>query len=162
MRHCISALVQNHSGVLARVSGLFSARAYNIESLAVGTTLDPEYSRMTIVVSGDDQVLDQVVKQLAKLVEVVKVDDLKPETSVLRELALVKVKAEGAHRLEMFEISNVFRAKVVDVSAGSLSVEVTGTHDKVEAFLELAKPHGILEIVRTGVAGLSRGTGTLS
>jgi len=103
-----------------------------------------------------------VLQELAQLVEVVKVDDLKPETSVLRELALVKVKAEGAHRLEMFEISNVFRAKVVDVSAGSLSVEVTGTHDKVEAFLELAKPHGILEIVRTGVAGLSRGTGTLS
>ena len=161
MRHTISVLVQNHSGVLARVSGLFSARAYNIESLAVGTTLDPEFSRMTIVVSGDDQVLEQVVKQLAKLVEVVKVSDLKPDASVLRELALVKIKAEGSHRLEIFEIANVFRAKVVDVSAGSLSVEVTGTHDKVEAFLELARPHGILELVRTGVAGLSRGADTL-
>ena len=161
MRHSISVLVQNHSGVLSRVSGLFSARAYNIESLAVGTTLDPEYSRMTIVVSGDDQVLDQVVKQLAKLVEVVKVEDLKPDSSVLRELALVKVKAEGSGRLEIFEIANVFRAKVVDVSAASLSVEVTGTHDKVDAFLELVKPHGILELARTGVAGLSRGSETL-
>jgi acetolactate synthase-1/3 small subunit len=102
-----------------------------------------------------------VVKQLAKLVEVIKVEDLKPEASVLRELALVKVKAEGHGRLEIFEIANVFRAKVVDVSASSLSVEVTGTHDKVEAFLELVKPHGILELVRTGVAGLSRGPETL-
>jgi acetolactate synthase-1/3 small subunit len=161
MRHSISILVQNHSGVLARISGLFSARGFNIESLAVGTTLDPEFSRMTIVVSGDDQVLEQVQKQLAKLVEVVKVADLKPDASVLRELALVKIKAEGAHRLEIFEIANVFRAKVVDVASSTLSVEVTGTHDKVEAFLELARPHGILELVRTGVAGLSRGAETL-
>ncbi len=161
MRHSISVLVQNHSGVLARVSGLFSARGYNIESLAVGTTLDPEFSRITIVVSGDDQVLEQVQKQLAKLVEVVKVADLKPDSSVLRELALVKIKAEGHGRLEIFEIANVFRAKVVDVASGSIAVEVTGTHDKIEAFLELAKPHGILEMVRTGVAGLSRGSETL-
>jgi acetolactate synthase-1/3 small subunit len=161
MRHSISVLVQNHSGVLARVSGLFSARGYNIESLTVGTTLDPEFSRITIVVSGDDQVLEQVQKQLAKLVEVVKVADLKPESAVLRELALVKIKAAGAHRLEIFEIANVFRAKVVDVAAASLSVEVTGTHEKIEAFLELAKPHGILEMVRTGVAGLNRGPETL-
>jgi acetolactate synthase I/III small subunit len=161
MRHSISVLVQNHSGVLARVSGLFSARGYNIESLTVGTTLDPEYSRITIVISGDDQVLEQVQKQLAKLVEVVKVADLKPASSVLRELALVKIKAEGSHRLEIFEIANVFRAKVVDVSPKSLTVEVTGAYDKIEAFLELAKPHGILEFVRTGVAGLSRGPETL-
>jgi acetolactate synthase-1/3 small subunit len=157
MRHSISVLVQNHSGVLARVSGLFSARGYNIESLTVGTTLDPEFSRITLVVSGDDQVLEQVEKQLAKLVEVVKVGDLKPETAVLRELALVKIKAEGSSRLEVFEMANVFRAKVVDVSPASLTVEVTGAHEKIEAFLELAKPHGILEFVRTGVAGLSRG-----
>lgn len=161
MRHTISVLVQNHSGVLARVSGLFSARGYNIESLAVGTTLDPEVSRITIVVSGDDQVLEQVQKQLAKLVEVIRVADLKPEAAVLRELALVKIKAEGSGRLEIYELANVFRAKVVDVSAGTLAVEVTGTHDKIEAFLELAKPHGILEMVRTGVAGLSRGPETL-
>jgi acetolactate synthase-1/3 small subunit len=161
MRHTISVLVQNHTGVLARVSGLFSARAYNIESLAVGTTLDPEYSRITIVVSGDDQVLEQVIKQLAKLVEVVKVADLKPDASVLRELALIKIRAEGNTRLEIFELANVFRAKVIDVSPTSLSVEVTGAHDKVEGFLELARPHGILELVRTGIAGLSRGPETL-
>ncbi len=161
MRHTIAVLVQNHTGVLARVSGLFSSRAYNIESLSVGTTTDPEFSRITIAVSGDDQVLEQVVKQLAKLVEVVKVTDLKPETSVLRELALVKIKAEGSHRLEIFEITSVFRAKVLDVSAASIAVEVTGAHDKIEAFLELARPHGILELVRTGVAGLSRGPETL-
>lgn len=161
MRHTISVLVQNHTGVLARVSGLFSARAYNIESLSVGTTVDPEFSRITIVVSGDDQVLEQVVKQLAKLVEVVKVSDLKPESSVLRELALVKIKAEGSRRLEIFEIANVFRAKVLDVGPLSITVEVTGTHDKVEAFLELARPNGILELVRTGAAGLSRGSDTL-
>jgi|SRR5665213_260131 len=161
MRHTISVLVQNHTGVLARVSGLFSARAYNIESLSVGTTVDPEYSRITIVVSGDDQVLEQVVKQLAKLVEVVKVSDLKPEKSVLRELALVKIKAEGSHRLEVFEIANVFRAKVLDIAPLSIAVEVTGAHDKVEAFLELVRPLGIIELVRTGVAGLSRGAETL-
>jgi acetolactate synthase-1/3 small subunit len=161
MRHTISVLVQNHTGVLARVSGLFSARAYNIESLSVGTTVDPEFSRITIVVSGDDQVLEQVVKQLAKLVEVVKVSDLKPETSVLRELALVKIKAEGSHRLEIFEVANVFRAKVLDIGPKSIAVEVTGAHDKVEAFLELVRPLGILELVRTGIAGLNRGAETL-
>lgn len=161
MRHSIAVLVQNHSGVLARVSSLFSARGYNIESLTVGTTLDPEFSRITIVVSGDDGVVEQVEKQLAKLVEVVKVADLKPEASVLRELALVKIKAEGHARLEIFEMANVFRAKVVDVAPASLAVEVTGAHEKIEAFLELARPHGILEMVRTGAAGLSRGSETL-
>ena len=161
MRHVISCLVQNHSGVLARISGLFSARGYNIESLSVGETLDPESSRMTIVVSGDDQVLAQVQGQLAKLVEVVKVNDLKPDASVTRELALVKVKAEGAHRLEMFEIANVFRANVVDVGPVTITVEVTGARDKVDAFLELLKPHGILELVRTGAVGIMRGQDTL-
>ncbi|MGH7442436.1 MAG: acetolactate synthase small subunit [bacterium] len=161
MRHTIAVLVQNHTGVLARVSGLFSARAYNIESLSVGTTMDAEYSRITIVVSGDDQVLEQVVKQLEKLVEVVKVSDLKPDTSVLRELALVKIRAEGSARLEVFEIAGVFRAKVLDVGSSSVAVEITGAHDKVEAFLELARPYGILELVRTGVAGLSRGADIL-
>lgn len=161
MRHTIAVLVQNHSGVLARVSGLFSARAFNIESLAVGETLDPEVSRMTIVVSGDDAVLQQVMKQLAKLVEVIKVSDLKAGESVVRELCLAKVKAEGHSRLEVFEIANVFRAKVLDVSAASLSVEVTGEGGKVDAFVELLKPYGILELVRTGAAGLARGPETL-
>jgi acetolactate synthase-1/3 small subunit len=161
MRHTIAVLVQNHSGVLTRVAGLFSSRNFNIESLSVGETLDPEVSRMTIVVSGDDATLDQVEKQLAKLVEVVKVEDLSDDASVLRELALVKVRAEGQGRLELFEVANVFRAKVVDISAGSISVEVTGEHSKIDAFLQLLKPYGVLELVRTGAAGIGRGTATL-
>jgi acetolactate synthase-1/3 small subunit len=161
MRHTIAVLVQNHSGVLTRVAGLFSSRNFNIESLSVGETHDPDTSRMTIVVSGDDATLDQVEKQLTKLIEVIKVEDLSGDASVVRELALVKVKAEGQGRLELFEIANVFRAKVVDVSAGSLSVEVTGEHGKIDAFLQLVKPYGVLELVRTGAAGIGRGPATL-
>jgi acetolactate synthase-1/3 small subunit len=150
-------LVQNHPGVLARVSGLFSSRAYNIESLAVGETEDAEVSRMTIVVSGDDTVLDQIEKQLGKLVEVITVGDLKSTQSLSRELCLVKIKAEGHLRQEIFEIANVFRAKVVDVSPSSLTVEVTGNHEKVEGFVELVKGHGIIELVRTGSVAIGRG-----
>jgi acetolactate synthase-1/3 small subunit len=162
MRHTIAVLVQNHSGVLTRVAGLFSSRNFNIESLSVGETENPDNSRMTIVVSGDDATLDQVEKQLTKLVEVIKVEDLSGDASVVRELALVKIKAEGQGRLELFEIANVFRAKVVDVAAGSLSVEVTGEHGKIDAFLQLVKPYGVLELVRTGAAGIGRGPATLS
>ncbi len=158
MRHTISALVQNHSGVLTRICGLFSSRGFNIESLAVGETADPEYSRMTLVVSGDDQVLDQVQKQLSKLVEVIKVGDLKADRSVTRELALVKVKAQGNKRLEVVEYANVFRGKVVDLSAETVTVEITGTRDKVEAFLELMHPLGVLELARTGSVGMHRGS----
>jgi len=161
MRHTIAVLVQNHSGVLTRVSGLFSSRNFNIESLSVGETQDPLVSRMTIVVSGDDSVLDQVEKQLTKLVEVIKVEDLSGEGAVVRELALVKVKAEGQGRLELFEIANVFRAKVLDISTATLSMEVTGEHGKVGAFLQLLQPYGIIELVRTGAAGISRGSQTL-
>ncbi len=157
MRHTIAVLVQNHPGVLARVSGLFSSRGFNIESLAVGETEDPETSRMTIVVSGDDNVLEQINKQLGKLVEVIKTGDLKGATSLSRELCLLKVKAEGHARQELFEIANVFRAKIVDVSPQSLTVEVTGSHDKVEGFIELVKGHGILELVRTGAVAIGRG-----
>ena len=157
MRHTISILVQNHPGVLSRVSGLFSSRGYNIESLAVGETEDAEASRMTIVVSGDDSVLDQIQKQLGKLVEVIKVGDLKAGNSLSRELCLIKVKAQGNTRQELFEIANVFRAKVVDVSASSLTVEVTGSHEKVEGFIELVQGHGILELVRTGAVAIGRG-----
>jgi acetolactate synthase-1/3 small subunit len=157
VRHTISVLVQNHPGVLARVSGLFSSRGYNIESLAVGETEEDETSRMTIVVSGDDTVLDQIEKQLGKLVEVIKVGDLKASNSFSRELCLVKVKAEGHTRQELFEIANVFRAKVVDVSPSSLTIEVTGNHEKVEGFIELVKTHGILELVRTGSVAIGRG-----
>jgi acetolactate synthase-1/3 small subunit len=157
MRHTIAVLVQNHAGVLTRVSGLFSSRSFNIDSLSVGPTSDPLVSRMTIVVTGDDATLDQVEKQLTKLVEVIKVLDLSAQSSVERELALVKVKAEGQNRLELFEIANVFRAKVVDVSGSSLSVEVTGDRGKIDAFLELVSPYGVLELARTGAAALSRG-----
>jgi acetolactate synthase-1/3 small subunit len=157
MRHTISVLVQNHPGVLARVSGLFSSRGYNIESLAVGETEDSETSRMTIVVSGDDNVLDQIEKQLGKLVEVIKVGDLRSMSSLSRELCLVKVKAEGHARQELFEIAGVFRAKIVDVSPKSLTMEVTGNHEKVEGFVELVRTHGILELVRTGSVAIGRG-----
>jgi acetolactate synthase-1/3 small subunit len=157
LRHTISVLVQNHPGVLARVSGLFSSRGYNIESLAVGETEDAETSRMTIVVSGDDTVLDQIEKQLGKLIEVIKIGDLKSSHSLNRELCLVKIKAEGHARQELFEIANVFRAKIVDVSPSSLTIEVTGNHEKVEGFVELVKQHGILELVRTGAVAIGRG-----
>lgn len=157
MRHIISVLVQNHPGVLARVSGLFSSRGYNIESLAVGETEEAEISRITIVVSGDDTVLDQIEKQLGKLIEVIKVGDLKTTNSLSRELCLIKIKAEGHSRQEVFEIANVFRAKIVDVSPVSLTVEVTGNHEKVEGFVELVKQHGILELVRTGSVAIGRG-----
>ncbi len=157
MKHTISILVQNHPGVLARVSGLFSSRGYNIESLAVGETEEGDVSRMTIVVSGDDAVLDQIQKQLNKLIEVIKVGDLKVGNSLSRELCLVKVKAEGHGRQELFEIANVFRAKIVDVSGSSLTAEVTGSHEKVEGFIELVKSHGILELVRTGAVAIGRG-----
>jgi len=157
MRHTISVLVQNHPGVLARVSGLFSSRGCNIESLAVGQTEEDDTSRMTIVVSGDDTVLDQIEKQLGKLIEVIKVGDLKTVNSLSRELCLIKIKAQGQARQDLFEIANVFRAKIVDVSPTSLTVEVTGNHEKVEGFVELVKGHGILELVRTGAVAIGRG-----
>jgi acetolactate synthase-1/3 small subunit len=149
--------VQNHPGVLSRVSGLFSSRGYNIESLAVGETEDAEVSRMTIVVSGDDSVLEQIQKQLGKLIEVIKVGDLKASNSFSRELCLIKIQAQGNARQELFEIANVFRAKVVDVSPSSLTVEVTGNREKVEGFIELVKGHGVLELVRTGAVAIGRG-----
>ena len=157
MRHTISILVQNHPGVLARVSGLFSSRGYNIESLAVGETEEADISRMTIVVSGDDTVLDQIEKQLGKLIEVIKVGDLNSGASLSRELCLIKVKAESQSRQELFEIANVFRAKIVDVSHSSLIIEVTGNHEKVEGFVELVRQHGIVELVRTGAVAIGRG-----
>ena len=157
MRHTISVLVQNHPGVLVRVSGLFSSRGFNIESLAVGETEDSEISRMTIVVSGDDDVIDQIRKQLSKLVEIIKVVDLKNVSHLVRELTLIKIKAENHARQEIFEVVNVFRAKIVDVSSRSLTVEVTGSHEKVEAFLSLVESHGIIELVQTGSVAITRG-----
>jgi len=156
MKHTISVLVENHFGVLARVSGMFSARGYNIDSLCVGETEDPTASRMTVVVRGDDRVLEQIVKQLNKLVEVIEVRDLTRESYVERELVMIKVAAEGARRSEITDIANIFRAKVVDISAGAITVEVTGSQGKVQAFIDMMRPFGIRELVRTGRIAIAR------
>lgn len=161
MRHVLSILVVNHSGVLSRVSGLFSRRGYNIDSLSVGTTQDPKYSRITVSVHGDDLVIEQIQKQVAKLVDVLEVMELAPEASVYRELCFIKVAAGAVVRLEVLSIVEVFRASIIDVSSESLTVEMTGDQDKIAAFVELMKPYGILEIVRTGLSGIMRGAGTI-
>ncbi|MBX7257257.1 MAG: acetolactate synthase small subunit [Candidatus Hydrogenedentes bacterium] len=156
MKHTISVLVENHFGVLARVSGLFSARGYNIDSLCVGETEDPTISRMTVVVRGDERVLAQIVKQLEKLVDVIKVIDLTQENYVERELAMVRVGVNGSKRGEVIEIANIFRAKVVDMSKDAMVVEATGSEDKVQAFIDMMRPFGILELVRTGRIAIAR------
>jgi acetolactate synthase-1/3 small subunit len=157
MRHVISALVVNEPGVLASVAGMFAARGFNIDSLVVGRTEDANLSRMTIVVDADENTLEQVRKQLAKLVPVTKVKDFKDTAYIERDLALVSVTVGPEHRGEVIEIVNLFRGKVVDVSKESLIVELAGTEEKVEAFIELMKPYGISELARTGVIAMSRG-----
>jgi acetolactate synthase-1/3 small subunit len=157
MRHIISALVVNHPGVMARVAGLFSRRAYNIESIAVGASEDPQLSRIVIVVEADEeQVLEQIEKQLYKLIDVVKVSDLPPKESVERELALIKVNAGSQSRSEIMQIVDIFRAKIVDVSSRAVVIEITGGIEKVEAMIGLLKPYGIREIVRTGQIAMLR------
>jgi acetolactate synthase-1/3 small subunit len=153
-------LVENRPGVLARVSGLFSRRGFNIESLAVSITEDPTVSRMTIVVGGDEKSLEQIEKQLNKVVEVIKVFDYSNTPSVDRELALVKVTAGPDKRAEIMQISDIFRGKIIDVSDRTLTIEVTGTVEKVDAFQSLLAPHGIKELVRTGKIALTRGART--
>lgn len=157
MQHTITALVENTPGVLARVAGLFSRRGFNIESLAVSITEDPSVSRMTIVVGGDDRVLEQIQKQLNKLIEVIKVYDYAETAAVERELALVKVTATSDKRAEIMQISDIFRGKIIDVSERTLTIEVTGPSDKVDAFQSLLSPYGIKELVRTGKIALARG-----
>ncbi|MBW2039991.1 MAG: acetolactate synthase small subunit [Deltaproteobacteria bacterium] len=157
MRHTISVLVENELGVLARVAGLFSGRGFNIESLSVAETLDPTVSTMTIVTRGDDQIIEQVTKQLNKLVCVIKVMDLEGKDYVEREMVLVKVAAKAETRAEILRITDIFRGKVVDVSPKSYAIEVTGDEDKIRAFLELLKPIGIKEVARTGRVALARG-----
>jgi acetolactate synthase-1/3 small subunit len=157
MRHVISALVMNEPGVLARVAGMFSARGFNIDSLVVGRTEKPELSRMTIVVNADDNTLDQVRKQLAKLVEVVGVHDFKGSSYIERDLALLTVSATQENRGDVIQIATLFRAKVVDVAPDSLVVELAGTEEKIEAFIELMQPFGITELARTGVIAMARG-----
>ena len=157
MRHTINVLVENEFGVLARVAGLFSGRGFNIESLSVAETLDPSISTMTIVTLGDDQVLEQITKQLNKLVSVIKVTDLLGKEYVAREMVLVKVAAKTETRAEILNIADIFRGKVVDVSPKSYTIEVTGDVEKIKAFLELLKPMGIKEVARTGQVALVRG-----
>jgi len=157
MKHIISLLMQNEAGALSRVAGLFSARGYNIESLTVAPTEDETLSRMTIVTSGSDDVIEQIIKQLNKLVDVVKVLDLNDGRFIERELMLVKVKATGPLREEMKRISDIFRGRIIDVADGSYTIELTGSGSKLDAFLEALDRTVILETVRTGASGIGRG-----
>ncbi len=157
MKHVIAALVENKPGVLARVSSLFRRRGFNIESLAVGTTEREDISRMTIVVKGDDKTLEQVTKQLNKLIEVIKVSDLS-ENSVNRMLALIKVAVNVENRGEIVEIANIFRARIVDVARDSMIIEITGDEEKIEAFTNLMRAYGIKELVKTGIVSMARGS----
>src|SRR5215813_15414790 len=159
-KHTVSVLVENRFGVLSRVAGLFSARGYNIESLSVGETLDPSVSRMTIVVPGDEFVIEQVMKQLHKLIDVIKVSDLTDDHHVERELLLIRVNAEPQHRAEVLRTADIFRAKVIDVTQASFTLEATGDQGKLEALIELLRPIGIQEIVRTGKVAIARGPKT--
>ena len=156
-KRVLSLLVDNTSGVLSRVAGLFSRRGYNIDSLTVVETADPRYSRMTVVARGDEQILDQIVKQLAKLIDVVDIKVLEEESSVNRELVLVKVRADAADRQSIIAIANVFRGNIIDVGKDSLIIELTGQQSKLDAFVELLRGYEILELARTGITGLSRG-----
>ncbi len=157
MRDVITALVQNTPGVLAHVAGMFSARGFNIDSLVVGRTEDEQLSRMTIVVVGDDRVLEQVRKQLVKIIAVVRVRDFKDVEYVQRDLMLVRVGAGADKRAEIIELVNLFRGRVIDVARESMVIELSGTEEKVEAFIDLLKPYGIKELARTGVLAMQRG-----
>ncbi len=157
MRHVISALVQNEPGVLTQVAGMFAARGFNIDSLVVGRTEDPELSRMTIVVVGDDRVLEQVRKQLGKVVPVVKIRDFQGVDYVERDLMLIRVHATPERRPEIIALVDMFRGRVVDVSRDSVLIELSGTEEKLEALTDLARPYGILELARTGVIAMPRG-----
>ena len=161
-RMILSILVENTAGVLSRVAGLFSRRGYNIDSLSVGETQNPAISRMTVMVHGDDQILDQIRKQLQKLEDVIEIKELVSGESVTRELILVKVKAVGEERQSIISIADIFRAKIVDVALESLMIELTGTQNKIDAFIKLLEPFTILELVRTGITGLPRGSGDIS
>ncbi len=156
MKHIISALVQNQPGVLAHIAGMFAGRGFNIDSLVVGRTEDPDLSRMTIVVLGDDRVLEQVRKQLGKIIPVVKVRDFAGTACVERDLMLIRVDAPAPKRAEVVEVVNLFRGRVVDVAHESLLVELVGTEHKLEAFVDLVRPYGIRELARTGVIALPR------
>jgi acetolactate synthase-1/3 small subunit len=156
MKHTISITVENRFGVLSRVVGLFSGRGFNIESLSVGETIDPEISRITIVTMGDDRIIEQVTKQLRKLVDVIKVTDLTDLNFVDREMILIKINATDKTKAEILRINEIFRGKIVDVSPGSYTFEVTGDEGKIQALLKLVKPFGVKEVARTGKVAISR------
>jgi acetolactate synthase-1/3 small subunit len=160
-QHVVSALVENRAGTLSRVSGLFSRRGFNIDSLTVGETEDASISRMTIAVTGDDAVLEQIIKQLGKLVDVIAVRELEPASCVRREIMLVKVGADEKTRPAVIEIAGIFRSRVVDVSSGTITIEATGDIEKLNGLLLLLRPYGILELARTGLVALERGSLTL-
>jgi acetolactate synthase-1/3 small subunit len=161
-RHTLSVLVENKPGVLARVSGLFSRRGFNIDSLAVGPTEHPEISRMTIVVTVEEFPLEQVTKQLNKLINVIKIVELEPTASVQRELMLIKVRAEPATRTHVLETVQLFRAKVVDVSTDAVTIEATGTQDKLDALIRVLEPYGVKELVQSGVVAVGRGARSIT
>ena len=158
MKKVYSLLVENNPGVLSRVAGLFSRRGYNIASLTVGETTDPRWSRMTVVAEGDQQILEQIGKQLAKLIDVVDIRELESDTSVCRELILVKVRVQDEQRQSVIAMADVFRGKVVDVGSESMIIELTGQQNKLDAFVRLLSDYEILELARTGITGLSRGS----
>ena len=157
-RKVFQLLVDNTSGVLSRISGLFSRRGYNIESITAGVTADPRFTRITIVTSGDDEILDQIEKQVEKLVDVRDIKELEPDNSVYRELALIKVRTNNEQRQGVIAVADIFRAKIIDVAYDSLIVELTGNQAKIDAFINLLDGYEILELARTGIAGLGRGT----
>src|ERR671914_2410510 len=159
-KHIITLLVENKPGVLARIAGLFSRRGFNIDTLAVGPTDDPMLSRMTLTLDGALHPIDQVTKQLHKLVNVIKIRDLEPDETVARELALFKISADGENRGQIMQFTDIFRGKVIDVSKRSVTVEITGTDDKIEAFERMVRPFGLIEMVRTGEIAISRGRST--
>ena len=160
-KQVLSLLVENNPGVTSHISGLFSRRGYNIDSLTVGETTDPKVSRMTVTVTGDDDVLEQIEKQLSKLIDVKEVVELPAEASVCRELVLVKVECDTTRRQEIIAISDIFRANIVDVSPKSVIIELTGAQSKLNAFIELLNGFKITELARTGITGLARGTASL-
>jgi acetolactate synthase-1/3 small subunit len=157
MTHVLSMLVENHQGVLSRIAGLFSGRGYNLESLTAGVTADPQVSRITLVCIGDDNVIDQIKKQLNKLIDVIKVNDLSPLPSLHRELALIKVRAKPNLRGEIFQVADVFRARVLDVGIDSMVLEVTGSSDKIDNFIAVLQPYLIREVARSGLISMERG-----
>jgi acetolactate synthase-1/3 small subunit len=161
-QHVISVLVENRAGTLSRVSGLFSRRGFNIDSLTVGETEDPSVSRMTIVVGGNDRVLDQIIKQLGKLVDVIAVRELNSSSCIRREILLVKIRADEKSRPAVLEIAGIFRSRVIDVSLSTITIEATGDIEKLDGLLILLKPYGIMELARTGLVALERGASVLS